>query len=91
MQHPNGAKSGSFLSPRAYLRDAERRAIRMRKLLRSCSGRKTGAGVSGLEDALRLVELIERFARRGQKMRAAQAVKAAEYVDRLIGLLAQQF
>jgi hypothetical protein len=90
MKHHEGATSGSFLSPRAYLREAERRAIRMRKLLRSRFSRKAGTGVSGLEDALRLVELIERLAHRGQKARAAAAVKAAEYVDRMIGLLGQQ-
>jgi predicted DNA-binding transcriptional regulator YafY len=40
-----------------------------------------------MEDALRLIELIERLALHGQKVRASKAVKICEYGERTIALL----
>jgi hypothetical protein len=85
-----GAKSGN-LSTRAFLRAVERRAKRMRRRLqRRELRRRPGKRVSGFMDALRLVGLIERLAHRGQKVRAAEAIRIVEYIGRLIDALRRE-
>ena len=75
--------------PSEFLRAAECSAVRIRKLLAALRGREqTALGPSGsMHDAERLAELVERLARYGQKVPAAEAMRIASYVDELISML----
>jgi hypothetical protein len=72
---------------RELLRDAERRAVAIRKLLKLI-GQRNGRRVRGvMDDAAKLAATIERLARWGQSCSAADAVEIESRIEVLISLL----
>ena len=88
MYQSESDQRGWSLGPSEILRSAESSAVRIRKLVGAVRARREAAGSSGaMDDAQRLAELIERLAAYGQKVRAADAIQIADYVERLLDML----
>ena len=77
----------SATRPRDVLRDVERRAVAIRKLLKRIE-QGQGRAVRGvMDDAVKLAETIERLAHWGQSCPAADAVEVEFRVEALASLL----
>ena len=88
MSNNHGDQPGGLLRPGDVFRAAEGSAIKIRKLLSGETSRTAASeSLDLMHDAVRLAELVEKIANRGQKVPAAEAIQLAEYVERLIALL----
>lgn len=78
---------GTATRPRDLLHNVERRAVAIRKLLKSL-GQGQGRVVRGvMDDAVKLAETIEQLAHWGQSCSAADAVEVEFQVEVLSSLL----
>ncbi|QDU59004.1 hypothetical protein [Aeoliella mucimassa] len=78
---------GSATRPRDLLREVERRAVAIRKLLNTL-GQGQGREMRGVvDDAVKLAESIEHIAHWGQSCPAADVVEVEFRVEVLISLL----
>lgn len=88
MPHPKEVRSGTSPQPREFFRTVEDSAIRIRKLLRSARTRRRVVGKSvAMDDAVALAVLIEKLARHGKTLAAAEAMDLAERLERLFDQL----
>ena len=88
MPHPKKVRSGTSPQPREFFRAVEDSAIRIRKLLRSARTHRRVVGKSvAMGDAVALAVLIEKFARYGKTLAAAEAMDLAERLERLFDQL----
>ena len=79
---------GAFSRPCEFLRHTEKWAVRVRKVLKANRGRRDARKCSGLtDDAVRLLEAIEKIAAVSKDSTAAHAIKAVEAIDDLIVVL----
>ena len=80
-------RRASATRPRDVLRDVERRAVAIRKLLKKLE-QGQGRGVRGvMDDAVKLAETIEQLAHWGQSCPAADAVEVEFRVEVVSSLL----
>ncbi len=78
---------GTATRPREVLRDVERRAVAIRKLLKNLE-QGQGREMRGvMDDAVKLAETIERLAHWGQSCPAADAVEVELQVEVLTSFL----
>jgi len=76
--------------PRDLLRATENRAVAIRKLLKILQQRKGKPTGGVMDDAIRIVDWIERLARYGRNCDAADAAEIASHVEVLTSLLGQE-
>lgn len=78
---------GSATRPRDVLRQAEKHAVVIRKLLKEFEQGQGRIARGGMDDAVKLAETIESLARLGQSCSVADAVEVEFQVESLTSLL----
>ena len=78
---------GSGPRPREALREAERRAVAIRKLLKKLGQRQGYRDRGVMDDAVKVVVAIERLARLGQTSPAEDAVEIGFEIEVLTSIL----
>jgi hypothetical protein len=74
--------------PRQIFREAERLAIEMRTLLGRCKSDRKNSGISGsMDNAVSLARLVEKLARIGRNLPAAEAVELAGRIETFVEML----
>ena len=78
------ARLGMAFRLREFLGATETSANRTRKYIRDIKSRMPAERLGTMDDAVKLAELIERLAHRGQKLPAEEAFDLADMLDFLI-------
>ncbi len=83
-QRRKDARLGLAFRLREFLGATEKSANRTRKYLREILSRMPAERLGTMDDAVKLAELIERLAQKGQTLSAEEAFDLAEVLETLI-------
>ena len=86
-QRRRDARLGMAFRLREFLGATEKSANRTRKYLRDVISRMPAERLGAMDDAVKLAELIEELAHKGQTLPAEEAFDLAEMLENLIGQL----